>query len=47
MISVILVIVVVFVFLRNRRATLIPGCRRAGFAHRHLRGDVSLRIQHR
>ena len=44
LISIGLVIVVVFVFLRNGRATLIPGSRRAGLADRHVRRDVSVRI---
>ena len=44
LISIGLVIVVVFVFLRNGRATLIPGVAGAGLADRHVRRDVSVRI---
>ena len=47
LISIVLVILVVFVFLRNGRATLIPGSRRAGLADRYVRGDVSVRLQPR
>ena len=44
-ISGILVILVVFAFLRNVRATAHPGGGGPGFAHQHLRGHVSLRLQ--
>ena len=47
LISISLVILVVFVFLRSARATLIPGDRRAGLADRHLRRHVPARLQHR
>ena len=40
LISIALVILVVFVFLRNVRATLIPERRGAGLADRHVRRDV-------
>src|SRR5208282_3786934 len=43
-ISIGLVIVVVFVFLRNGRATLIPAVA-VPVADRHVRGDVSVRLQ--
>ena len=42
MISVVLVILVVFAFLRTVRATIIPGNRRAALADRNFRGDVRL-----
>ena len=45
--SVILVILVVFIFLRNWRATLIPSGCGSRFADRHFRGDVPVRLQHR
>ena len=44
LISVALVTMVVFLFLRSARATHHPGHRRAGVAHRHLRHDVSARL---
>ncbi len=46
-ISVILVVLVVFVFLRSGRATLVPERRGAGVADRHLRGHVPARLQPR
>ena len=45
MISIILVILVVFVFLRNVARHPHPQRRRAGLAHRHLRRDVPARLQ--
>ena len=39
--SMVLVILVVFVFLRNFRATLIPSVAVPGLAHRHVRLHVS------
>ncbi len=44
LISVMLVILVVFLFLRNRSSDASPGSCGAGFTHRDVRGDVSLRI---
>ena len=44
MISVVLVVLVVFLFLRNVRATLDSGGGGSGLADRNLRGDVSLRL---
>ena len=44
LISIGLVILVVFVFLRNGRATLILRVAGAGFSDRHIRGDVSIRL---
>ena len=46
LISIALVIVVVFIFLRNGRATLIPGGRGAGLADRYVRRDVFVWLQH-
>ena len=46
-ISIALVILVVFLFLRNLRATLIPERRRAALADRHLRRDVPAGLQPR
>ena len=43
-ISIVLVILVVFVFLRNGRATLIPAVAVPRLAHRHLRRDVPRRV---
>ncbi len=40
LLAVALVVMVIFVFLRNVPATLIPGCCRAAFAGRHLRRHV-------
>ena len=45
--SVILVVLVVFVFLRNWRATLIPSGSRSGFADRHVCRDVPAGLQPR
>ena len=47
LISVALVILVVFVFLRNPRATLDSERCRSRIPDRHLRCDVSVRLQHR
>ena len=44
LISIGLVIIVVFVFLRNGRATLIPAVAVPVSLDRHVRGDVSVRI---
>ena len=43
--SVVLVVLVVFVFLRTGRATRDPERRRAALARRHVRGDVPARLQ--
>ena len=40
-----LVVMVIFLFLRNLSATLIPGLRRAVLDHRHVRRDVPARLQ--
>ena len=42
--SIVLVIAVVFVFLRSPGATLIPRCGRDCLAHRYVRRNVSLRV---
>ena len=47
MISVFLVILVVFFFLRDVRTTLIPERRRSGLPDRNVRRDVSVRLQPR
>ena len=47
LISIGLVILVVFVFLRNRARHADSQRRRAGFADRHVWRDVSVRLQHR
>ncbi len=44
-ISVLLVVLVVFVFLRSPRTTMIPERGRPGFADRDVRRDVSVRLQ--
>lgn len=40
-----LVILVVFLFLRSGRATIIPSAGRAGFSYRYLQCHVSVRVQ--
>ena len=45
LISIVLVILVVFVFLRSPRATLIPAVAVPTFADRDVRGDVPVRVQ--
>ena len=45
MLTVALVVMVIFLFLRNLAATIIPERRRAAFAGRHVRRDVPARLQ--
>jgi multidrug efflux pump len=44
MLAVALVVMIIFVFLRNVSATIIPQCRRAAVPDRHVCGDVSRRL---
>ena len=45
--TVVLVVLVIFLFLRNVSATIIPEPRAAGVDRRHVRGDVPARLQPR
>ena len=44
LLTVFLVVMVIFLFLRNISATVIPSARAANVDHRHLRGDVDARL---